>query len=151
MSDFSEIRTVRGADDAALTRCFPVVEVLRPHLTLEEFIKRTARQFEEGYRMVYLEDEGDVAAMAGYRVATFLAWGRVLYVDDLITAPNRRSRGYGGLLLDYLIGLSEKLECDEVHLDSGHQRFDAHRLYLNKGFRLTSHHFSRPAPAGSAS
>ena len=34
---------------------------------------------------------------------------------------------------------SENLKA--VHLDSGHQRFIAHRLYLNKGMKIVSHHF----------
>ena len=32
---------------------------------------------------------------------------------------------------------------DAVTLDSGYQRLAAHRLYLNKGFNLSSHHFSK--------
>ncbi len=32
--------------------------------------------------------------------------------------------------------------CNAVHLDSGYQRHAAYRLYLNKGFVLSSHHLA---------
>ena len=31
-----------------------------------------------------------------------------------------------------------------VTLDSGHQRQTAHRLYLNEGYSIVAHHFSKP-------
>jgi hypothetical protein len=31
------------------------------------------------------------AAVAGFRIAEFLAWGRNLYVDDLVTAADRHA------------------------------------------------------------
>ena len=39
------------------------------------------------------------------------------------------------------LDLVKEKECKQVHLNSGCQRNDAHRLYLNKGFDLVSLHF----------
>jgi hypothetical protein len=33
-------------------------------------------------------------------------------------------------------------ELQSIHLDSGHHRYEAHRLYLNFGFNITSFHFA---------
>jgi hypothetical protein len=44
--------------------------------------------------------------------------------------------------LDYVLEEAKKQELQSIHLDSGHQRHDAHRLYLNFGFSITSHHFA---------
>lgn len=129
-------------DDRQLRRCFEVFSYLRPLLTEEEFVSRVRVQQHEGYHVVYVEQSGKVVAAAGYRVAHFLTWGRVLYVDDLITHPGKKRQGLGGALLDWLIDQSRQLECEEVHLDTGHQRHAAHRLYLNKGFTLSAHHMS---------
>lgn len=96
----------------------------------------------EGYRIAFIEDAEQIVVVAGFRVATFLAWGRVLYIDDLATHPQRKRAGFGGALLDWLIAEGQRLQCVAVHLDTGHQRHDAHRLYLNKGFVLSSHHMS---------
>lgn len=131
--------------DDELRRCFPAVRVLRPHLTdAAAFVAQVRRQQAQGYRLAFAEAQegGAVACIAGFRFAEFLAWGRVLYIDDLVTTPAARGRGLAGALLDAIIELARAEGCDAVHLDSGHQRFDAHRLYLNKRFRITSHHFA---------
>jgi hypothetical protein len=48
-------------------------------------------------------------------------------------------------LLDWLVAQAATLECDQVHMDSGTgpERFDAHRLYHERGFSIYSHHFAR--------
>ena len=137
-----EIKVASAEDAELLRRCFAAFAVLRPHLTEAAFVDGVRRQAREGYRLSYIESDGAVVAAAGYRTAHFLAWGHVLYVDDLTTAPQARRRGYGGALLDWLIDEGRRLGCDELHLDSGYQRHDAHRLYLNRGLQLASHHFS---------
>jgi GNAT superfamily N-acetyltransferase len=100
----------------------------------------------EGYRLVgAFDDTPDAVAVAGFRVAHNLAWGRHVYVDDLSTLPAARRRGHARALLDWLADEARRLGCAELHLDSGvgSQRADAHRLYLNAGLTITSHHFSR--------
>lgn len=47
-----------------------------------------------------------------------------------------------GALMDHAIDIAKKENCRRVTLDSGYTRKDAHRFYLNKGFRMTSHHFN---------
>jgi GNAT superfamily N-acetyltransferase len=131
-----------------IAACFPVIKVLRPHLVETEFVPRVLRQQSQGYRLCCLRDSGIVVAAAGYRLLEFLAWGTVLYVDDLVTIPEKRGSGYGGALVDWLISQAREQGCDELHLDSGYQRHTAHRLYLSKGLKLSSHHFSIKLEAG---
>jgi GNAT superfamily N-acetyltransferase len=92
--------------------------------------------------LAYLIDGDDVVAVTGFRLLENLAWEKFLYVDDLVTDDARRSCGHGERLLAWLIDLARVSGCDQVHLDSGVQRFDAHRFYLRHRFRITSHHFA---------
>lgn len=135
-----------ASDDAQIRACFPALRVLRPHLREEEFLARIRRQQDEGYCLVYrqADETGEEAAsVAGFRILNFLAWGKVLYIDDLVTAPEHRGKGHGGALLEAVVAYAKQQGCDAVHLDSGYQRNDAHRLYLNHDFILSTHHFSR--------
>lgn len=143
-----DIQCLMIEDDRQLRRCFEVFSYLRPHLTEDEFVSRVRVQQREGYNIVYVELAGKVVAAAGYRIAHFLTWGRVLYIDDLITHPDKKRQGLGGALLDWLIDQSQQRGCEEVHLDTGHQRHAAHRLYLNKGFTLSAHHMSLSTQRG---
>src|SRR5688572_3546759 len=125
------IRNLDTTNSKDLERAFPVFAHLRPHLDLATFAARVRAQCTEGYQIVFIESDGKIVSAAGYRVACFLAWGKVLYIDDLITGPGNTRSGCGGALLDWLIEEGRRLGCDEVHLDTGYQRHDAHRLYLN--------------------
>lgn len=125
-----------------LARCYPVMAQLRPHLSEAEFIAAAQRQFNEGYCLLALEDGGAVRALAGYRLMEMLAYGRSLYVDDLVTDSTQRSHGYGAALLDWLENYARSQQCVLLHLDSGVQRFDAHRFYFRQRMHISSYHFS---------
>ena len=135
-------------DPAAVARCFATMRELRPHLTDEAaFVTQVERQRAEGYRLAYLEDAGEVRAVAGYRVSEKLSAGKFLYVDDLVSRQADRSRGYGGRLFDWLVARAREEGCLRLHLDSGVQRHGAHRFYLRKGMNIDSHHFDLPLDA----
>src|SRR5262245_15320996 len=132
------------ADSSAeIARCFPVMRQLRTHFEDEdEFVSQVQRQQEQGYRMAYLETNEGVCAVAGYRLVESLYSGRFLYVDELVTDANGRSLGHGGALLDWLVAEARAAGCANLELDSGVQRFAAHRFYLLKRMSIVSHHFS---------
>jgi len=136
------IRLLQATDD--ILRCFPLMADLRPHLREDEFVSRVrGQQREHGYRLAVLEEDGAVRAVAGFRIAEWLAWGRFLYVDDLVTARSVRFRGYGQQLFDWLLAEARREGCEQLHLDSGVQRYEAHGFYLKNRLHITSHHFTR--------
>lgn len=129
--------------DAEILACLPVMRELRPHLDAESFLRRVLSQAHQGYEIAYIAAEGSPVAVAGYRFGETLAWGRFLYVDDLVTLSTHRSRGYGAALLDWLRHLGRSRGCRELHLDSGVQRRDAHRFYEREGMTMSSYHFKQ--------
>jgi len=128
--------------EADIARCYPVMVELRPHLSASEFATRVRKQQATGFQLAYLEEAGEVRVVAGFRYLETLAWGKILYVDDLVAAPAQRSRGHGGQLFDWLVAQAKQNSCDEFHLDSGVQRFGAHRFYLTRRMDIICHHFA---------
>jgi GNAT superfamily N-acetyltransferase len=125
-----------------IRRCFPVMRVLRTHITTEqEFVDRVLRQQKQGYLLAFLESDNEVRAAAGYRFLESLFSGKNLYVDDLVTREADRSHGFGGQLLDWLVDQARANNCETLELDSGVQRFDAHRFYFSKRMSISSYHF----------
>ena len=126
---------------------FGAMRALRTHLADEAWFVRRVDEVQrpEGYRLVgaFEDDAADAVAVAGFRLGHNLAWGRHVYVDDLSTLPAARGRGHGRSLLDWVAAEAAELGCEQVHLDSGVglDRSDAHRLYLNAGYVIASHHF----------
>ncbi|MBD2412260.1 GNAT family N-acetyltransferase [Nostoc calcicola FACHB-389] len=115
---------------------------LRPHLEEAKFIEQVRYQMKEGYQIAFLEIDDRTVAVAGFRISTCLASGKFLYVDDLVVDEWKRSQNYGQQLFQWLIEYATNNYCQYLSLDSGVQRFAAHRFYLMQRMSITSHHFS---------
>jgi GNAT superfamily N-acetyltransferase len=125
-----------------IARCHSVMCELRPHCSdRAEFVAQVQRQHGEGFRVAFLEHDGEVRAVAGFRVMELLFSGKTLYVDDLVTRETDRSRGFGGELFDWMVQHAREQNCKMLTLDSGVHRFDAHRFYLSKRMKIWAHHF----------
>jgi GNAT superfamily N-acetyltransferase len=136
---------IRELEHPETALAYAAVAELRPHVSsTADFCDRVERQRAEGYRLVAAFEAGeeDAVAAAGFRVVHNLASGRFLYVDDLVTRSAHRRQGHGARLLAWLREEAARQGCEQVQLDSGHQRFDAHRRYLAAGFDITAHHFA---------
>ena len=127
-----------AADFAAAARC---IRELRPLKSVEEIIAAIGRQRLAGYRIFVCEREGEILGSAGFRTGENIAWGRFLYVDDLVVDPAARSQGIGRALLAALRAEGERLGCAELHLDTSVARLDAHRFYEREGLEWTSRHY----------
>jgi len=122
-------------------KCFEVVQFLRPHLTIESYLGLIEKMTAGSYSLIYAEKEGRALSACGFRHLTTLYDGEIIYIDDLSTHPEARGKGYAGSLLDFVFEKARKESITAVHLDSGHARHDAHRLYLNKKMNIVYHHF----------
>jgi GNAT superfamily N-acetyltransferase len=123
----------------SIARCFPVMHELRTALTsVEEFVARVQQQQAEGFQLAFLERDGQIVTVTGYRIQHMLASGLTLYVDDF------RSQGNGKIMLDWLIETARAKRCDTFSLDSGTHRRDAHAFYFRERMRVTSFHFALP-------
>lgn len=139
----STAQAVREAlNENDVRRCWGVFQSLRPQLDQVEFLRRWRLQQEEGYRVAFIESDGAVVAAAGFRLMHTMAWGRILYLDDLGTVPAQQGRGWGSALLVWLQAEARKLHCEAVHLDTGYHRHAAHKAYLRNGFALNCHHLA---------
>lgn len=118
---------------------------LRPGFSPESFVKQVKRQQEAGYTLTYLplNPDGEIVAVAGWRIRENLTMGHHMYIDDLVTSESHRSKGLGTTLLEHVVERGQKAGCSIALLDSGVQRFPAHRFYLREGFDIRAYLFLR--------
>jgi GNAT superfamily N-acetyltransferase len=128
--------------DADLERVAGVMLELRDAFDRPGLLAQMREQRAQGYEVAWVEADGEVLCVAGFVVGTKLAWGRHIYVDDLVTAARHRSTGAGRTMIEWLKAHARELGCRDLHLDSGVHRFAAHRFYLRERFDIDSHHFS---------
>jgi GNAT superfamily N-acetyltransferase len=131
-----------AATDAEISATFPVMRQLRPHLKEAEYLEVVHRLQRSGYRLAFLAEGGEVRCVTGFRIVEFLAYGKFLYVDDLVTAEDACSEGHGKQVLDWLAGVARKEGCASLQLESGVQRHEAYRFYVREGMKISSYRFS---------
>jgi GNAT superfamily N-acetyltransferase len=141
---FMKTKIVMAENDQEILDCYPVMSELRPHIEAHEFVPRIRKLAEIfDFKLVYLTD-GEIKAVAGFRISEWLAGGKYLEIEDLVTAEGSRSKGYGGQLFDWLVNYAREQDCAQVRLVSHVKRFDAHRFYLNRRMIIEAHYFSLP-------
>jgi GNAT superfamily N-acetyltransferase len=124
-----------------ILKCWDVIRELRPHLVKENFVLLIKEMIGEGYVLAFIEEDNKAVAAIGFRYLQFLFMGKHIYIDDLSTLSSQRGKGLGSKLLDHVEEKARAEGYTAITLDSGYQRNAAHKLYLNKGYILGSHHF----------
>ena len=130
--------------DEDILKCWEVLYELRPHLKRETFLETVHKTLADNRMLIYVEEDGKAVSASVFEWGYNLYRSRYIYIDDLSSLPQARGKGYASQLLDWIIKYAEENKFDQVHLDSGVNagRFDAHRLYHNKRFNVTSLHFA---------
>lgn len=123
----------------------PLLHILRPALTPEACAAFVVEAHAQGlvFLAAYDDADGRCAGLATYRVLA-TSRGRVLFVDDLVTDPGRRSEGIGARLWEELESRAARAGCERLELDSGVTNGGAHRFYHARGMTVSAFHFASP-------
>lgn len=128
--------------DEEILNCHSVMAELRSHIRADEFLPTVKRLTEiSGFQLAYLTD-GEVKAVAGFRISEWLAGGKFLEIEDFVSKDGERSKGYGSALFDWLVEYAKAENCRHIKLVSRVTRFGAHRFYLRKKMNIEAHYFS---------
>lgn len=130
-------------DPRLASEVFPVLRELRTHLTPESFDAVYREGHPQGLRYTVAYVDGRCVGVAGWRTVATTAVIRKLYIDDLVTTHEQRSRGVGRALVAELAERAAAAGCHVLDLDSSVRRADAHRFYMREGLTINSFHFSR--------
>ena len=135
------VKTVVTEQD--ILKCRRAIQALRPTISDDIYLEVAQKTLADNRQFVFVEENNEAAAVAVFETGYNLFRGKYIYIDDLSTLPEYRGNGYAGILLDWIIDYAKIENFDEIHLDSGVNaaRTDAHRLYLNKRFQISSLHF----------
>lgn len=137
----TQIQTVASESD--ILKCRSAIQALRPTLTDDIYFEAVQKTLADNRQIIFIEENGQAAAVAVFETGYNLFRGKYIYIDDLSTLPGNRGKGYAGKLVDWILAYAKAEGYAQVHLDSGvnANRTDAHRLYLNKRFQIASMHF----------
>ncbi|WP_226659097.1 GNAT family N-acetyltransferase [Pseudalkalibacillus hwajinpoensis] len=112
---------------------FQVMQELRHHLDEKTYLALVEEaHLKDMYRLYALYDGGELVAVTGFKPMITLYYGRFVWVCDLVTSEQHRSKGYGEKLLAFVENWAVENGYQSVALSSGVQKKDAHRFYKEK-------------------
>ncbi|WP_270180923.1 GNAT family N-acetyltransferase [Alkalihalobacillus sp. CinArs1] len=116
-----------------IREAFLVMSELRTNLDEESYLEYVdeARK-KDMYHLYALYEEGEIVAVIGFTPMITLYYGRSVWVYDLVTRKEDRSKGYGKSLLSFVEKWAKDHGYSSIALSSGLQRHDAHRFYEEK-------------------
>jgi GNAT superfamily N-acetyltransferase len=104
--------------DAQIMAAFPLMAELRDRVKRETFLEEIRMQEIEGYRLLGLYADGLLVSLAGVRRQHTMARGPHAFVDDLVTHPDHRGKGYATELLKYVAVQAAANGLPRVYLDA---------------------------------
>ncbi|MFE9847736.1 GNAT family N-acetyltransferase [Streptomyces sp. NPDC005576] len=138
---------IAPADPAMASDVAPLIRALRPGLTQAGFMEFAAEAHAQGLVFTAAHGDGRCVAVAAHRVLA-TSRGRLLFVDDLVTAPGVRSGGIGTRLMSELEERARRAGCTRIELDSGVSNHGAHRFYHAGRMAIVALHFARDLSDG---
>lgn len=119
--------------DAEILAAFPVMQQLRSNLSKDQYLElvNEARE-KDSYSMYALSEGENIIAVCGFKPMITLYYGRFVWVCDLVTDENIRSKGYGAKLLSFIHYWEREHGYESVALSSGLKRAQAHHFYEEK-------------------
>lgn len=129
-----------------ILEAFPVMNQLRSHLDEKTYLDLvTEAKEKDKYRLFALYSQGKVVAVKGFKPMITLSSGHFVWICDLVTDKNKRSKGYGEKLLHFVQNWAKENGYGNVSLTSGLERIDAHRFYEEKmGYDKVNYVFKKP-------
>ena len=125
---------IRELDLKELQTVYEVISQLRTELSYKEFEDLIYDMRHMEYKMIGIMEGEELFAYAGVAVQTNLYHKRHLYVFDLVTDKKYRAKGYGKMMLDYLVDYAKMGMCENIVLSSGFAKENAHKFYEKNGF-----------------
>ncbi|MGW3241970.1 GNAT family N-acetyltransferase [Streptomyces sp. NPDC001070] len=134
---------VKPGEPAMTAEVGPLIRMLRPALTADGFAAFAAEAHGQGVVFTAALDERDrYLGVATHRVLTS-SRGRLMLVDDLVTAPEARGAGVGTRLLAEVEARGRAAGCQRLELDAGVANHGAHRFCHARRMAITGLHFAR--------
>ena len=122
---------------------YPVMSQLRPHVSEENYLTLIREMEGQGGTLIAVMDHEKCVGCSFFRRETRLFTGPMVYVDDLVSDENTRSKGIGKMIIDWLTDYCQKNGYKQLVLDSGVGRGQGHKFYFRENYIASAFHFKK--------
>lgn len=120
--------------------CFPALSSHYPDLTVDSFMEFVRKMVVQGYRIIQMKSGDEVAGVAGFRLGQRLYCGEYIHIDNMIVAPNWRSKGVGRAIITWAKEEAKRLGCECVLADTYLHNDRAQAFFEREGFYKRGYH-----------
>jgi GNAT superfamily N-acetyltransferase len=117
-----------------LSQAYFILKEIRDNQPFTSFIKLHKIMEAEGYQILSILDGDELCTLATINIRENDHYGDFLYIYDLITKPDKRSCGFGSLMISYLNDYAKLNYCNFLVLNSSIDKVEAHNFYKREGF-----------------
>ena len=133
---------------SSLAEVCKLLHKLRSHLSFNEVCQRVNSQLNNGYDLVLATRNEVVEGVIGFRIASNLALGGHMHIEDFVIRQDTDFAALGGEMLQWLKRFAADVGCAEVFYNSSIFYDTEHVFLLEQGFRAKVHHFALIAQDG---
>jgi len=96
-----------------------------------------------GHELLVAEEQGEVVGSVVLLIVPNLSHGALPWavVENLVVDQRYQGKGFGRLLMEYVVVRAKEAGCYKIGLSSDKRRREAHRFYSSLGFKASAHGF----------
>jgi GNAT superfamily N-acetyltransferase len=121
-----------------------LLKEIRDNQTLDDFCTMFYFMKDEDYKMIGLYENSELITVSNIKLDFNSAYGKYIYIYDLVTKPEKRSQGYGKKMIKYISSLAISFDCENLVLNSLIDKVEAHRFYKRENFEQNFYALVKP-------
>jgi len=134
-----EVRKLNSKEE--MLACHHVILEMYPSLDIIDYRRQLEEMLPHNYFQIGAFDGDECIGMSGAWIGNKLWCGKYLEVDHIIVSSECRSKGVGGLLLEFLKAIAQEENCGSLGLDSFTHNHQSHKFFFKNGFEIKGYHF----------
>ena len=103
--------------------------------------ERLLEMVDQHYECIGLYEENKLIGICGMWFQTRHYAGKSMELDHVIIDDTHRSKGVGGLLMEFVYAYAKEKSCKWIELNTYVHNFPSHKFYYNQGFVAKGYHF----------
>jgi GNAT superfamily N-acetyltransferase len=122
--------------DITVEDAYDILKDVEPDIPKSEFLEKYHSMLSGSVKVYGLFDKyGVLCTISVVSIQENDCYGKYLYLYDLVTEPNRRNKGYGKEMLNFLHNFAIYNNCEKITLNSGLHRTNEHKFLKSNGFQ----------------
>jgi GNAT superfamily N-acetyltransferase len=121
----------------------PLLRLRNAALSEQTLTERVAEMRGQGFQCLGAYHQGKLIGICGFWIKTRYHTGKLIEPDGVFVLDEYRSAGVGAKMMDWVYAYGKEQGCLESELHCYVTNSEAHRFWLNQGYKIVAFHFGK--------